>query len=552
MWVYRGACAGRQRTIAIALVIEDLYDARLEGEGSVMKDVIIIGGGMAGLAAGCYAQASGYRSQILEAHAIPGGLCTAWKRKGYVFDTSLHLLMSSTSGTFHRTWCDLGVLQTRTFVYPEVRMRIETQGRQIDLHSDLDQLERELVAASPRDAAHIRTLTGLARQFARVEIDLEKPRELWGPLDYLKKARLMLSLRGIIRHAKVSLQGFAAQCQDPFVAEVLRLMLDAPGWPMPEVPLAAAVTLLACNHTRNMGTPLGGSVAVAQTVARRYRALGGELRCRARVTKILVEHGRAVGVRLADGTEHRADAVISAGDGRTALFDLLDGAYTTPELRRAYAEWKVYPPLIQVMLGVARDLSREPRHLIFDLPQPILIAGEARRQLEVLHYCHDASMAPAGRSVAQVWYASNHDYWATLHRDRAAYDAEKRRVAELSIAELERRWPGIAAQVEVVDVATPVTYARYTGNWQGSVDGWCITPRNLGVELQRMLPGLARFYMAGQWTTPFSGVPGAILSGSHVVQLLCKEDRRPFIRPAPPPPDEPPVAVELQEEELAG
>jgi phytoene dehydrogenase-like protein len=87
--------------------------------------------------------------------------------------------------------------------------------------------------------------------------------------------------------------------------------------------------------------------------------------------------------------------------------------------------------------------------------------------------------------------------------------------------------------VEVVDVATPVTYERYTGNWQGSPDGWCVTLANMGKELPKRLPGLGRFYMAGQWTMPFSGVPGAATSGCHAIQLLCKDDGKLFVRELP-------------------
>ena len=81
-------------------------------------------------------------------------------------------------------------------------------------------------------------------------------------------------------------------------------------------------------------------------------------------------------------------------------------------------------------------------------------------------------------------------------------------------------------------MATPLTYERYTGNWQGSPDGWCITTANMGKELPKRLARLRRFYMAGQWTMPFSGVPGAATSGCHAVQLLCKDDRKKFERHA--------------------
>jgi phytoene dehydrogenase-like protein len=497
------------------------------------NDIIIIGAGMAGLSAGCYAQTNGYRSQIFESHALPGGLCTAWKRKGYVFDTSIHMLMSSSSGMFHRMWQELGVVQGRQFVHHDLLMRIEASGKKVDVFADLDRLEGELRALSPGDAELIRELVRMARQLVGFEPEMQKPRELWGPLDYLRQMWTMLPMLRVFGRAKWTLQGFAGQSRDPFLAEVIRLLIDTPGWPMPDAPLVGALMVLAVFHAKNAGTPLGGSIQVAQTVAKRYRDLGGTIHFKSKVEKVLVEQDRAVGVRLTDGSEHRADAVISAADGKTAIFEMLDGHYLGTEIRRAYADWKVYPPLIQVMLGVARDFSAEPHRIIFELLRPILVAGQARTKLDLLHYGHDPSMAPQGKSVVQVWYTSNYDYWATLRQDKAAYAAEKRRVADLSITELDRRWPGFAEQVEVVDVATPVTYARYTGNWQGSPDGWCMTPANLGAELPKRLPGLSRFYMAGQWTLPFSGVPGAAVSGCHAVQLLCKDDRKKFQRPAP-------------------
>jgi len=50
------------------------------------KSVIIVGAGIAGLSAGCYSMKNGFQTTIFESHSIPGGLCTAWKRKGYTFD----------------------------------------------------------------------------------------------------------------------------------------------------------------------------------------------------------------------------------------------------------------------------------------------------------------------------------------------------------------------------------------------------------------------------------------------------------------------------------
>jgi phytoene dehydrogenase-like protein len=73
------------------------------------KSIIVIGAGIAGLSAGCYAQMNDYRTRIFEMHDKPGGLCTSWKRQGYTFDGCIHRLLGSAPGQpFHRMWKELG------------------------------------------------------------------------------------------------------------------------------------------------------------------------------------------------------------------------------------------------------------------------------------------------------------------------------------------------------------------------------------------------------------------------------------------------------------
>ncbi|MEJ2627176.1 MAG: hypothetical protein P8078_01255 [bacterium] len=77
---------------------------------------------------------------------------------------------------------------------------------------------------------------------------------------------------------------------------------------------------------------------------------------------------------------------------------------------------------------------------------------------------------------------------------------------------------------------TPATYIRYTGNWQGSPDGWYLTPENIMKQtMLRNLPGLSGFYMVGQWTAPFTGTVMAALSGRQLIQLLCKQSGKHFV-----------------------
>jgi phytoene dehydrogenase-like protein len=274
-------------------------------------------------------------------------------------------------------------------------------------------------------------------------------------------------------------------------------------------------------------------LALAQDIERRYRALGGEIHYQSRVEKILVENDRAVGVRLSDGAEYRADVVISAADGHTTLFKMLEGKYVNAKLQGYYDRWPIFPPIVQVSLGIKRDLAAMPHTLLVMLETPVLVAGKERQQIGLRHFCYDPTLAPAGKSVVTSMFASNHAYWQTLAADRAQYAAEKQRAAAAVIAALDRRYPGIAADVEVVDVATPLTTARYTGNWQGPMKGWLITPENIGMiagkGMGQTLPGLENFYMAGQWVEPGGGVPTAAMSGRKLIRKLCKRDKRKFV-----------------------
>lgn len=272
---------------------------------------------------------------------------------------------------------------------------------------------------------------------------------------------------------------------------------------------------------------------MAFAVADRYKALGGEIQYRARVSEILVEGGRAVGARLQDGSEQRADVIISAADGHATLFDLLGGRYLSDTVRRYYQEWKPVSGLVQVMLGVNCDMSGEPYDLVYALDRPIRVADRDHHWLGVRHCCFDPTMAPEGKSVVQVWYPSGYDYWQDLLRDRPRYEAEKQAIAELTIAQLDRRWPGLAQAVEVVYVATPTTYVRYTGNWQGSPDGWYLTTGNAQQRMGKTLPGLDGFYMVGQWTVPYAGMPMSAMSGREAIQLLCKRHRKRFVAQEP-------------------
>jgi phytoene dehydrogenase-like protein len=492
---------------------------------SESKSIIIVGAGIAGLATGCYAQMNGYRTRIFELGALPGGLCTAWKRRGYTFDGCIHWLVgSSPAAASNRLWRELGVAQGRRFVEHDLFVRFEEGGKALNLYTDPDRLAEHLKELAPGDAALIEEFTGAIRTLGKMDMPIDQPQGLEAIPMGLGMLRYLPLMR---KYGQITVGEFFAHAGDPFLRTAIPRL-----WGLPEMPMVAIIMALAMMSRRNAGYPIGGSLAFSQAVESRYLALGGEMQYNSRVAKILVENDTAVGVRLADGSEHRADFVISAADGRATIFDMLEGRYADDAVRTPYERWPIFQPMIQVSLGVNRDLSAEPPTVAWALPAPVTIGGEPRSQVGYRHLCYDPTMAPPGKSVVIGGFMSNYAFWQAVASEPERYEAEKQHAAITYIEQLDRRFPGIAGQVEVVDVATPLTWERYTGNWQGSIEGWMFTKDSLrysfGEGMPKTLPGLSGFYMVGQWVEPGGGVPTSAISARKLVKRICKQDGRKF------------------------
>ena len=493
------------------------------------KKIIIVGAGISGLSAGCYAQANGYESIIFEMHRLPGGLCTAWERKGYTFDISMHMLTGSVSGPFHQMWRELGIPQKFKIFYHDHLARIEGKSNSIYFSAKREEFEQNLLQISRADADRIRELTSLIFGPDMMKAASLKPKATMNPIDSFRTIIAILPLiRIFTRYKNMTIQEFASGFKDPFLREAVRFLIDTPGWPMEQFPMVALAGYMRAGVTE-AGAPLGGSQQVVYHMAELYRQRNGEIQYKKRVTDLIIEKNRVSGIILEDGSHHTADHVIWAGDGHTLLYDILKGKYLNQTITNMYENWIPVKPIVHVMMGVNRDFSGEPHQIIFEPETSIKIAGREYKWLCFLHHSFDPSMAPEGKSAVEVWYDTEYEYWEELARDKKAYSEEKKRIADYTIEQLNTRWPGFSNQVEVIDVPTPHTYKRYTGNWKGSPDGWYITPENMRVqEPVREVPGLEGISMIGQWTAPFTGTVIAALSGRQIIHLLCKKDGRKF------------------------
>jgi phytoene dehydrogenase-like protein len=301
----------------------------------------------------------------------------------------------------------------------------------------------------------------------------------------------------------------------------------------------AMVISLGWMNENNAGYCIGGSQAIIRLIEEKIRNLGGRIRYQARVEQIVVESNIAVGVQLEGGEKVPADWVISAADGHATIFNLLGGRYVNDTIRKIYEERNTFASYLQVSLGMAMDLASEPAMLTLILEEPIRIDPETESKHVAFRFFHyDPTFAPSGKTaVTCILPTRNYRYWEDLRKSGPTeYRIEKARVAEAVINVLEKRLPGGSKAIEVIDVSTPASVIRYTGNWKGSQEGWLFEPGTGIKPLPNTLPELGRFMMVGQWIMPGGGLPSGPMTARPAVKAICRQDHVFFdVHPEPEP-----------------
>jgi phytoene dehydrogenase-like protein len=489
------------------------------------KKIVIIGGGVAGLSAGIYAKLNGFDAEIIEMHSVTGGQCTAWDRKGYRFDYCLHWLVGTRKGPFNDIWKETNVLNDSVEIIDhEVHTKVISEdGREFIIYTDLNKWEEYLYKLAPEDTVSIKKMCDDMRKSAFLQPYSDPP----GLRKFSQTITSMFSMMPImnlfLKYGRKSCDEYFNKLgfTNRFLKETLNSIYGSR-----DFSALAFIMMFAWFNQKNAGYLIGGSLPLAARMTKRFLDLGGKLRSRTTVTKILVENNIAKGVSLSDGTEIKSDYVISAADGHSTIFKMLEGRYINKKISNAYNNWELFTPIVQVSFGINRKIGSNTPSEMWMTKDQTIGKTKTKNGYSLMNYSYDRTMAPEGKSVIVMRFDSPWELWKDIDKDE--YKNEKEKIEEDAKAILEKRYPGISDSIEVCDVATPVTDVKYTGVWKGAYEGFMPTSKNLMDNLNPVIPGLKKFYMAGQWLFPGGGLPPAGQSGKWAIQYICKDEGMDF------------------------
>jgi phytoene dehydrogenase-like protein len=502
--------------------------------------VCIIGAGVSGLSAGCYLQMNGFETEIFEKQSCPGGLCASWKRGEYTFDGCIHWIMGTNdSNPFYRLWSELIDMKSVEFVNHEERIEIELEKNRdrhgngiFHLYSNIERLKAYLLDIAPEDAKPIGELIHCMKMMQRYE--MPPMIEYIPERRPLRKKLVMITYLPLVyeyyKWRNVTNLSFARKLKNPFLKEAFELIFDGEEWNM-----LVLIMPLSISDTKGTGYPVGGSSKFISHIVEKYESLGGKIHYNQKVKKILTEGQNAKGIQLEDNRIVNADVTISAADWHFTNFDALEERFIDAKLRALIdsRKLKVYPSVMLISLGVNRSFKEYPHLIRFPLSGKLVSPdGTTYSRLESHIYHYDPEMAPEGKTIMVVsLYTYEGDYWINLRKkDISEYTRQKMAFATEIVDLLDQRMEGAKQAVEVIDVATPATYNRYTNNWKGSAQGWYPSSNLLAKSpVSDHLQGLSDFYFCSQWLMPGGGLPVTIKTARDLAQKICLKYKRPFV-----------------------
>jgi len=285
-------------------------------------------------------------------------------------------------------------------------------------------------------------------------------------------------------------------------------------------------------------TVRGGMQSWADALADNFRSLGGDLKLGAQVDRIITKSEAAVGVE-AQGKFHAADWVISAADYKKTFLKMLDDPSLLPNaLREKIAGAAVSEGIVTAYLG----LDIPPAELGRWLKAPHISYNDGRFEVDVRvggndpeffkkvsiglysPSLHDANLAPAGKSGFMIQAVSPYhwmDNWGG--GDREKYSELKNKVKQALIAKASVVIPDLASRIEFADLATPLTYERYTGNTDGATSAWSWNPKNKfykSIMSVRIDTPVRNLLIGSSWASQVGGVPSAIGAARKYVKKI--------------------------------
>lgn len=513
-------------------------------------DAVIIGSGAGGLTAAVALAQSGQKVLVLEQHYVPGGWCHSFMLGGHRYSPGVHYVGElGPGGRMRAVYEGLGVSRDVEFfeLNPDGFDHILVGGERFDVPRGKEAFIERLSARFPDEREGIRRYLDTADRMSR---ELGAFAKIRGLRDLPKLAmRAPTVLRWGLRSAKALID---ACVRAPRLRAILAGQAGDHGLP-PSMAPAAVHTSVAAHYFDGGYYPRGGGYTIPRAFVRALKRAGGELRLRASVERILLEGKRAIGVRLADGTEIRARTIISNADPHKTFVGLVGREHLSPFLRARLARTRYSVSAVSLFCATDLDVraagldsgnvwsyDHDDVDAIYRLGfDPRALDGQIPGFFLTCTTLKDPTKHERGQHTMEAFAFVPYERFAAWAKSRSgerpdAYAALKAQIQEKMIATVDRVLPGFARRVTFAEVGTPLTNEHYVEATRGNLYGTEKSRFQVGPFGFSTRTEIEELHLCGA-STIGHGVFGATMSGLLVARQILRTPLEALLQQKGPP-----------------
>ena len=451
-------------------------------------DVIIIGAGMAGLAAGIRLAHFGRKVCICERHSLVGGLNSWYRRHGRELDVGLHAMTNFADrrrkdAPLNRLLRQLRLDYAELNLVPQGFSLVRFPQEELRFSNDFAEFAGSVA----------RTFPGQYAGFSRLVETI--------------KAYDALNLEAQAVPAKAILRDYIT---DPLLLDMLLCPLMYYGSATPDdMDFAQFCIMFRSIFLEGFARPAGGIRPFLNLLLSRYREAGGELRMNCGVRRIVAPAGVLQQIELDDGTTVRTEAVLSSA-GFVETLGMCDPvpveAESHPRGQLAFMETVFVLNQAPAALGYTPSILFFNSAEQFHFSRPSTLVDTRSGVL-----CVPGNFAypePAGGdAVVRLTHLVDYEPWFRM--DDEVYQETKDRLLEEQVRFVSTFIPGLAQHLVCTDMFTPRTILRFTGHLNGAIYGSPVKVKHGGTPVQGV-------FVCGT-DQGFLGIVGAMLSGVSIV-----------------------------------
>ncbi|RPI46754.1 MAG: NAD(P)/FAD-dependent oxidoreductase [Bacteroidetes bacterium] len=504
------------------------FPVRVAGKGKGGDyDVIVVGSGLGGLSCAAAFARQGFKPLVLEQHDRPGGYATSFTRRGgFEFDVSLHSTVVGERDGLYDLIPGFPEITGVEFVpHPEL-YRVIFPGHDIRVpQKDPESYIRQLGGLFPEEEEGIRgimeDMRGLRKDIGKLSsgasVDMSR-----FPVDFPFLFKSYSRTWGEL---------LAMRIRNPKLQAIISAQWAYYGLP-PSRLSSFYYALPAIQYLESGGFyTKGRSQSISNALVNFIEEKGGKVMLRTPVVEILVEEGMATGVRTFDGDEFRSRAIVSNASAQDTFRKLVRGSEFLEEYLLRLDKFSVSLSSFQVFLGLKEDLvgrSGITGSEIFVEKGYDMEAGyRAMLDADVENGGYALTLydniykgySPEGKNTLNIMTLQGFGHWEPFETgyfegNREEYWKEKERMAGILVRKVEEDLlPGLSGAIEVMEIGTPLTNLRYTGNPRGAIYGYDQTMDNSGRSRLGHSTPVKNLYLSGAWTSPGHGYGGVLGSG---------------------------------------